>query len=684
MILTKLTLNDFGLFGGDHVFDLRPMGDDSGVRPIILFGGKNGSGKTTILEALRLCLYGQQTLGLRTTTAEYHDYLTRRLHQSRQRTADRGCVALEFEHGFQGKLSVFMLERSWHRTNNGIAERFVLRKDGVTGFGLGPEFRQQLLKELIPIGLADLFFFDGERIQGLADDELGSVSLGAALNELLGLNLIEQLEADLRVYLSRLGGLDTGATLAEDADRLEQRQLDLEQVKAEREQDRASITVRIDQLRNRIARKEAEIASRGGIFVDQRGAAEVKKQELLARIRQAEMRLVELCATLLPFSLAPTVTSALVRELQAEEQLNHLDATKAVLLEQAASLGIQMTDESFWQDSGAELMPIARAAIIARVQDLLYAQAKRATRPESGQTVHGLSTQESRQLQSWIEQADGPVRNEAVVITLALVDAKSDLDQAQALLDSVPPSELIGPLLRELRELNEQDSKLGIELSRALEHESKCASELDTLNRSITRLNAELENRGSQVERGAFASLVLELLPTYRTEQLRRKLGDLEAAFTDYFNRLARKSEFVSHVIINQSDFTMTLVSNEGRYIPKSQLSSGEKQIYAIALLWALRAVAGRPLPVVIDTPLGRLDSNHRQNLVERYFPNASHQVILLSTDTEIDADYFKQLEPDLSHAYHLVFDDETGTTNAEPGYFWHASTEVAEVAHAT
>ena len=128
----------------------------------------------------------------------------------------------------------------------------------------------------------------------------------------------------------------------------------------------------------------------------------------------------------------------------------------------------------------------------------------------------------------------------------------------------------------------------------------------------------------------------------------------------------------------------MTLVSREGRYIPKAQLSAGEKQIYAIALLWALRAVAARPLPIIIDTPLGRLDSNHRQNLVEHYFPNASHQVIVLSTDTEIDETYFRELEPFISHAYHLVYDEGSESTHAEEGYFWHTPSAVEELSHAT
>ena len=91
----------------------------------------------------------------------------------------------------------------------------------------------------------------------------------------------------------------------------------------------------------------------------------------------------------------------------------------------------------------------------------------------------------------------------------------------------------------------------------------------------------------------------------------------------------------------------------------------------AISILWALSKTSGRPLPVIIDTPLGRLDSHHRINLVKNYFPHAGHQVVLLSTDTEVDKPLFDELKPYLSHCYHLIFDKAERRTHAKEEYFW-------------
>ena len=104
----------------------------------------------------------------------------------------------------------------------------------------------------------------------------------------------------------------------------------------------------------------------------------------------------------------------------------------------------------------------------------------------------------------------------------------------------------------------------------------------------------------------------------------------------------------------------------------KSGLSAGEKEVFAISLLWGLAQTSQLNLPIIIDTPLSRLDSVHRDNIVRKYFPYAAEQVIILSTDTEVDSNYFKSLEPHLSGATRLVFNKNQELTTVSEGYFWN------------
>ena len=89
------------------------------------------------------------------------------------------------------------------------------------------------------------------------------------------------------------------------------------------------------------------------------------------------------------------------------------------------------------------------------------------------------------------------------------------------------------------------------------------------------------------------------------------------------------------------------------------------------SILWELRGPRLIRCRQSSDTPMARLDSAQRRNLVERYFPDASHQVLILSTDTEVDRQYYQALEPHIARAYHLRYDEKSRATHAEEGYFW-------------
>jgi len=136
------------------------------------------------------------------------------------------------------------------------------------------------------------------------------------------------------------------------------------------------------------------------------------------------------------------------------------------------------------------------------------------------------------------------------------------------------------------------------------------------------------------------------------------------------YQQLLRKKTLVAALCIDPDSYDIVLYGKNGQEVEPSRLSAGERQLLGVALLWGLAKASGRPLPTAIDTPLGRLDTAHRSNLVERYFPFASHQVILLSTDEEIYGEYLRKLSPWIGRSYQLEYDDSTGSTKIEPGYF--------------
>jgi DNA sulfur modification protein DndD len=151
----------------------------------------------------------------------------------------------------------------------------------------------------------------------------------------------------------------------------------------------------------------------------------------------------------------------------------------------------------------------------------------------------------------------------------------------------------------------------------------------------------------------------------------RRHVERIAGFVIEALQQLLRKELLITDLRIDPETYDVDLRGADGQEILASQLSAGERQLLAVALLWGLARAGGQPLPVVIDTPLGRLDGSHRDRLIERYFPQASHQVILLSTDQEIDEEAWAKLQRHTGHAYQLEFDEVTGGSTVRSGYFW-------------
>ncbi|HVZ16270.1 MAG TPA: hypothetical protein VG897_04085, partial [Terriglobales bacterium] len=159
-------------------------------------------------------------------------------------------------------------------------------------------------------------------------------------------------------------------------------------------------------------------------------------------------------------------------------------------------------------------------------------------------------------------------------------------------------------------------------------------------------------------------------LSAFRLAVAARKLRALEEQIAGNFRRLLRKTDLVTAIRIDPDSYQLTVIGSDSAPIPPDRLSAGERQLLAVAVLWSLGQAAGRQLPVVIDTPLGRLDSVHRGQLVDNYFPHASHQVILLSTDEEVRGQYYDRLQPYVNRQYLISHREKERTSVFEEGYF--------------
>jgi len=678
MILTKLTVNDFGVFRGQHDVDLSPRDR----RPIVLFGGKNGAGKSTILEALRLCLYGAGALGAAVSKEDYFRYLDSKIHTDPSALIQPAfsSIQIDFRYSHAEGLATYTVARSWERKpGNKLAEFLSVERNGKILEEVEAESWQDFIRELIPPGVSQLFFFDGEKIQQLAEDTTDQQALADAIKSLLGVDIVERLQADLRLHLSRLAKPGRDASYLPEIRDLERTIARLKHKIARVRQQRTEQEGRIQELRARIMQAETSFASRGGVFARNRDHLLQQEGVLKERIFQLEETIRQHSSGLLPFTLVPELCAKLKTKLDLEEQSEQIKTGQAVLLAARRELSERLGSAELLRDlSGVGKK--AKAQIHARISRALR-EPLGVEQAQPVDSLHQLSPATSRILTTWISQATTEVAKTINLTGAGLERTHRELHKVAEAVRKIPPDDVLKPILEEIHGLNEKLVKASSDAILKDQATKNLELELSESERRHSQLAQKLASDAKFSGKLQLLPRVQTTLEEYRAKLIENKVAHLQEAVTECFNLLCRKKDSLRRIRIDPKTFGITLYDRRNSPLPKTQLSAGEKQIYAISMLWALGKTSGRPLPIVIDTPLARLDSDHRRLLIEHYFPLASHQVIMLSTDTEVDQVYFDALKPAIARAYHLDYDQAQFSTSIKQGYFWRAQDEAYKAA---
>ena len=677
MIFKKLRIQNFGLFCGTHEFDLEPRVKYRYTRPIILFGGKNGSGKTTFLEAVLLCLYGRSSLGNRVSKEKYHTYLSDRIHRPRGgggAVLNDASIQLVFSYTHFGNHHTYSVERSWRRTNSRVEEQIRVEQDGRELSVFETDHAQDFLKDLIPLGVSQLFFFDGEKIQRLAEEEQDGTALGDSLKAMLSLDIVEKLQSDLRIYMMRQKKQGQAKEVEKRIREFEDVQKTLEETRSAHIQDRAQNQSRIDYLQAKVEEVENILSAEGGTFAKKRDEFKEQAATLRAEIEQMENRIREECMELFPFAIVPELCKQLEAQLYVENESQKWTTAQELVKESLKNVEQRMKENIL---QPLKLPPKDQKAISSQIKTLLL-DAIRPEKSEQAVILHNLSSSDSHQMLEWLTYGI-PLSRKTVMKTIhKLEKIWQELRDVERYLARVPEDDILAPHIQYLNELNQKIGALQATADRQDKEIRQFNFQLEDVCRQYKKYMDELSIQEDLFDRIQMIDDVQDVLDEFLTALAQAKVAQLKHAVAQCFGRLCRKGDIIRCIEINPVTFTVTLYNREGRAIPKTQLSAGEKQIYAVSMLWALAQTSGRPLPIIIDTPLGRLDSDHRRHLVESYFPKASHQVIILSTDTEIDKEYFKALGSSISHVYHLEYDSDNESTVASEGYFWKRHRETS------
>ncbi|MBS9772437.1 MAG: DNA sulfur modification protein DndD, partial [Trichodesmium erythraeum GBRTRLIN201] len=653
MIFLELVLQNFGPYFGKQTINLRPTLSDRPC-PIILFGGMNGGGKTTLLDAIRLALYGHRAQCSTRGNLTYGDFLSQCVNRNTPPT-EKTRIELAFEHIQDDQIVEYRIVRTWEKNP----------KDGKDTLGIldgeWPDYYlantwDEYIENLLPLGISNLFLFDGEQVKELAELETPPPLVVDAIQSLLGLELAERLAADLDILVTRkkkqLSKTKEIANLEEIEQKINQQKTDLELIKDKK----IDLEKKLKKSQQKQKKAMRKFVSEGGKIAAERSQLEQELKDTELDVDNARQEMVELAGGALPIALI----SPLLEQASSQGDLEILRHEAEIALdafqERDKRLLNYLDDLSISTDKISKIEEFLNQENLTLKDDINQVNEPWLSADE--ETLILLENLLRYEIEDSLKSARESLTR--------LKDFEVEIDILEKQLAAAAPPEAYEILATTLQESQTELARAEVAYENSKRDSKKLEDAITQTKKELLSYTDETIERHNIQHIINSSAKVKQTLQLFKHKLTLKKLNKLEREVTECFRYLLHKSDLVHRVAIDTDNFTLFLYNNQGQLVPKNRISAGEKQLLAISFLWGLARVSGRRLPVAIDTPLGRLDSSHRQNLVERYFPAASHQVILFSTDTEIsksEVENLRNLEA-IANEYLLKYDAKKNQTN--------------------
>lgn len=644
--MAKITFNNvavenLGPFRERQELDLRVQR----TRPIILIKALNGSGKTTLLTCLQIVLYGNKVFNGK--SGEY-EQLVRGLQ--RADATGHSKISLELTIETSGEKEQLTVVREWEPNSARLNERLEVLRGSVPDLHLTEDW-PEFIDTILPSELLQLFLFDGEKIEALANPKSLPDMLRRATEAFLGIGGIDALSKDLIAVERRalLHAKSVDADYVAAKEELEQFQRDLDQTEERIELNAQRKADAIGRLAQAMKEHESykSVASRRG-FAAYEQAADIRAGEQLLKVQLASAEedvRQALANPFLPLARVGELWSAYKQQWTGEEESQTANAVFSEL-----------------KKRDARVLKAVEGALGANALDIL----KSTLQQENSRYVKASKSERYLQTAPSPGEVEAQVRSAIDRHELAsrrLAETRERLDEAERRLSAVPSKDQVAEVLEQLREraATVARAEAESELTEAhLQEERGRAAHLKLrVDAATNRMRDDFKGKeldGRAIEAAQRTRLVLS---TFKDRLLASKATWLSEMITAEFQSLLRKQKLIERVEVAADTYMVRIISRGGEVLPMERLSAGERQLLAIAVLSALIRERKGLFPVVVDTPLARLDRTHRQALIQRFFAKISHQVLVLSTDEEVEGAVFDAMQRHTSASYVIEFADE-------------------------
>ena len=658
MYFTKVELHNFGIYKGTHEMCLS---DQIGNRNITLIGGLNGRGKTTFHDSILIALYGKLSLKyIQEKARSYDKLLLDHMNKHATDSVTYVAVSLCLDNG-----TSLRVRRIWTARGQKIEQQTIVEKNGVVDKYLGENWNYYI-EEILPFGIARFFFFNNEKITQLADDT-SFEQIKSSIKSAIGASTIEKAIGHLDEVIRRKKN-DIAAFESSEENlgyqEVDRQIADIDNRLAKAITEANIMERRRETLAAKLEAEEKHFWSSGGDLSRNRDTIKLEKQRIAIDVQKVRNDILQVAtdpSTPL-FMCRDLVSQSYNSELSSQHSEAKLYSDRIIvdlhkqILDRLATCGLSQSDLKIVQkilsdvlashtseDTTEETVKAVSATSIMLYQRLI-AEVFQSITQHIDTLVNRIDARESElmSLDAHLGAADEKT------LAMQLYDALKTIEAEKVLADS--------DYQRQLDSIESMKRQRDMLVSKRV-HLIKTIAEKDYANDDNARIVK-------------YAAMSIEVLQEFMVRLQREKIEKLSSTATSCFQSLVEKDSLVSEIKIDPDTLDVTILDLDGKELLKSQLSAGEQQMFAVAIVWALALTSGYKAPVVIDTPMARLDSSHRANFVTKYLPAASSQVMVLSTDEEVYGHYLDLVRDHVVDYYTLLYREEEQCTSIVHGYF--------------
>lgn len=641
MIIKRLTMHNFGVYADTNTMEF------TGNKPVVLIGGMNGRGKTTILEAVLLSLYGSNSFAY--TESKYQSYgQYLKSYVNKKDGTLESFVEIMFSMDSSDE-EVYQVHREWDANGQRVHEKIWVKKNGEDSSFLTENW-PMFVESILPSALSNFFFFDGEKIAELAVEDT-SYQMKESIKAMLGISVLDILDSDISKIVTRIGKkISNNQDLRKLEELRNEKEAATEELRmfdeqiSDLEEQKNKLTIELETL-------NSEYQVKGGDIVEQKHDLMQERASKITALASNQENMYESAASELPLALV----EPLLADIRKEGNIEHERRISHLALNKVKEAYVQYADKDAKTDG-----------FISFMQAMADQDKAESIYNLSDATLYKVGELCDHSLEAAKKQLKKLLKNErAYQNKIGEIDGYLSVD-----INEKELSELFKTIKSKEKEL----ANCEVEIE---DYHKKRAS----LNNNVMMLSAEFSRMAESVlssleavdsdERVVkYAHMAQDIIDQYKIRLQARKTSILALTMTNCYKKLANKKNLVDRIEMDPETLDLTYLNKEGDAVSKERLSAGEKQLMVIALLWSLAICSKKKLPVIIDTPLSRLDSAHRESLITTYFPNASEQTIILSTDSEIDERYYELMQESVGDRFTLEYNDDEKTTSLTKTYF--------------